>query len=144
MKKIFVVLFLSITSLYSQSNNVDTLIGKSKAFYVGTITASVDTIDVAFDMDGIGADVITVVATSTGVDTISVYTLAMNGTTWIPIGGIDLTNNSNVTSLISTTTTKEVKLNAIQPYKVRFVNLSDDGSSTTLIVQAKRTTQREN
>jgi hypothetical protein len=143
MKKLFLLLFVC-SFAFSQSNNVDTTLASNKSFFATTLTGSVDTVDIAFDMDALRADVITIVATSSAVDTVSVFALAKNGTTWIPMGGVDLTSNANVASVFGTTTTKEIKLNAIQPYKIRLVSLSDDGSTCAVIVNAKRQFSYEN
>lgn len=134
MNKIIFLLLVVVSFTFSQ---IDTQY--SNEGYVSiTMTGANDTADVVpASSSGKGFQLVSIVALSSAVDTVSVYTLARDGSTWSQKGLLDLTSNTVVTTMILSTTAKEFLLLDPQSKQIRFISPSDDGSTNTIIIQGK-------
>lgn len=120
------------------SQDVDATVALGVNFYRNTLTATLDTVDVTFTSpasQGIGY--YTVVAYSTGDDTAQVWILSNDGLTWTQQGMVDLSDNSNDTQIIATTTSKEFVLYDVTPRKIRLIT-TDHSAALTFILGGKR------
>jgi hypothetical protein len=128
------LVFLAWATSFSQSNNVDTtVIGVD--YFSQTMTASIDTLDIIFDLKPRPNFYAIAVACSTGADTITVWVQQRDGSTWVQTALIDISDNTSDASMICSTTQKTWILLHPQPKKVRLVSTSDDASSDYVVVQ---------
>jgi hypothetical protein len=82
MKKIFAIILIICSFSFSQSDNVDTTLATQK-YYNGTMTAAIDTIDIAFSAQNAKQyEYYTVTATSSVTDTIEVWTQSWYNSLW--------------------------------------------------------------
>jgi hypothetical protein len=136
MKTTLMLALLFLLPGLAVAQDVSTSIG-SLGYYTNTMTATVDSIQLNTSMGNQKkADYYTIVATATGADTIDVYTLAANGTTWVKGSLIDLSTNTAVTQIIASTTSKEFLVNNPRPSNILL--LCTDASASIAIVVAGR------
>jgi uncharacterized protein (DUF1800 family) len=136
MKNLFLILFV-FSFAYSQSDNASITIAGT-GYVTQTLTRTIDTADVVISgTNNKRYDYISIVLSSSATDTVTVYTLAKNGTTWTQNSLTDLSTNGNVASAIMTTTAREFIVNNPQPMKIRLLLLGEDGSTVSAIVQGK-------
>lgn len=143
MKKLFLLVITLVGLSYSQSNNVDTAVVSSKAWFLDTLTTSIDTMDIQLDMDVFKADKITITAVSSAVDTVLVYVKSHDNSFWVQVGVLGLHNNTVTASIFGSTTISEYQILGVQPRRLRLVSTSDDGSTCRVLVTAKRSTPYE-
>ena len=138
MKKLIFILLLLPVLAFSQSDNIYTSFGNVGYVSVG-LTASLDTADITpAGQNGKKFDFITIVAFSSAVDTLQVFTQAKYDTTvWIQKALTDMTLGTTVTTAILSTTKKEWIIQDPQPFRVRIISTSNDASTSTAIVQGK-------
>jgi hypothetical protein len=140
MKTILVTLMLLVLPGLAVAQDVGaggTVSIGSLGYYANTMTHTVDSIWLNTSMGNrVKADYYTIVATATGADTIDVYTLAANGTTWVKGSLIDLSTNTAVTQIIASTTSKEFLVNNPRPSNILL--LCTDASASIAIVVAGR------
>ena len=74
--------------------------------------------------------------TSTGTDTVNVYTYSPNRSFWVKHGMVDLSDNSDVTQIIITTTAKEFVVLDREPVKIRLTT-ADHTYNTRFVVCLK-------
>lgn len=133
--KNLIFLILSVIGIgYAQDT---TRSASMTAYYVDSLTTTKDTIDFVFDA-ALKTDKFSVVATSTAVDTVEVYTQSLDGVRWVKQGVVDLATNTVIATIIGATTSKELQLLDPRPKKIRLVSLSNDGSICHVVVQTKR------
>lgn len=99
-------------------------------YYNNTLTATRDTIDITFDrVDAILKKAIqsyTFTAyTTTGIDTVKIYTLSLDATIWV-----------YKSTIIVTTTPIETDIDDPQPYTIRLIT-NDSTANTVFVVAAK-------
>ena len=132
MKKMFLLL-LVVLPLMAQDVSVQ--VGAS-TFYRDTLTTSIDTVDVNFSNN---YSYHTLLAfTLSGADTVQIYALSLDGTTWSRHSAVDATDGTNVTQIVASTTPKEYVLFDTKPQTVRLISTSNDGSSTVFVLGTKR------
>ena len=132
-----VMLFASL--LQAQSNNISVVVGNDTTYYSCGMTASIDTAEIVFSTPHKRLfDCYTVTAVSSAVDSLLVQTLCANGTTWVAMGSVNLFSGAATDTINVTTAAKEYLINDPEPRKIRIISLSDDASTTTAIVTAKR------
>jgi hypothetical protein len=137
-KLIFTLILLFLTcDLYAQTNNIDYVVPYGRVYYRFTLTAAIDTADLNF-LDRNAITYYTITTVSTAVDTIQVWTLSIDGVTWVQKGIIDLASQSIVTEINATTTAKEFLLIDPQPVKIRLISTSNDASTCTVLISGKK------
>lgn len=138
MKKLIYILLLLPVLALSQSDNIYTSFGNVGYVSVG-LTTAIDTADITpAGQNGKKFDFITLVAYSSGVDTVQVYTQAKYDTSiWVQKALTDMSSGSLVTTAILSTTKKEWIIQDPQPIRVRLISTSNDASTSTVIVQGK-------
>ena len=133
MKKILFILFIS-GICWSQDLSV---IEDNTPYYHDTLTATIDTIDIAFS-DLIPQSYITISCyTTTGTDTIDVYNQSLDGLIWSKVGVNDLTIDTVSTQIIITTTPKEYQILSPNVFKTRLIT-PDHSASIVFTVNAKK------
>ena len=143
MKRLLTALiFISLTAA-AMAQDVDTLLLRSSYKDTLSATGAIDTVDVAIRSDELRLDFHSIVCwTPSGTDTVKVYTLALDGTTWVQVGLTDLSSGSDVTQIIITTAAKEFQILDPRPIKVRLIDptsLGGDAVDVIFIVGGKRT-----
>ncbi|MBE3139050.1 MAG: hypothetical protein IMZ53_00540 [Thermoplasmata archaeon] len=132
-----VMLFVSL--LQAQSNNINVVVGNDTTYYSCSLTASIDTAEIAFTSPHKRLiDSYTITAVSSAVDSLVIQTLSANGSTWVPMGSVNLFSGAATDTIALTTAVREYLLNDPEPRKIRVISLSDDASTSTAIVTAKR------
>ena len=133
MKTFLLFIFLSL-NIFAQDLSV---IESSDRYYRDTLTATIDTVDIAFS-DLIPQTYITVSCyTTTGTDTIDVYNQSLDGIMWTKVGLTDLTVDTVSTQIIITTTPKEYQVLSPQVYKTRLIT-TDHSASIVFTINAKK------
>lgn len=135
-KLLFLIAFPLIA--FSQSDNIYKSFGNIGYASIG-LTTAIDTADITpAGQNGKRFDFITIVAFSSAVDTLQVFTQAKYDTTvWIQKALTDMSSGSLVTTAILSTTKKEWIIQDPQPIRVRIISTSNDASTSTAIVQGK-------
>ena len=135
MKTVIAILFC-LLSVTASAQDVDTLITRN--YYQDTLvtTGGVDTIQIAISNAGQFESCTLTALTTTGTDTILVYTLAPNGVTWVQAGLIDLGADAAVTFAEVTTAGEEFLILGAFPTKVRLVTV-DVSASCIIILSGK-------
>lgn len=119
MKTVFVALLLACS--FAQAQDVDT-IRTQRDFYADTLTASRDTIDVRFLNEAHMLNYFVITAyTTTGTDTIDVYTKSTDQRIFSQVALTDLNAGSAVARIIITTTPKEYFIPDPDPVRIRLV-----------------------
>jgi hypothetical protein len=138
MKKLLSLIFIVPLLAFSQSDNINTSFG-NVGYKSVTLTTAIDTADILpAGQNGKKFDFITVVGYSSAVDTVQVFTQAKHDTSiWVQKALTDMTSNTTVTTIILSTTKKEWLIVDPQPFRVRLISTSNDGSTSTLITQGK-------
>jgi hypothetical protein len=125
---------LAIVVLFSLSafaGDIDTV--GVKYYYQDTLTATLDTMDIAFTNPERFSDYSIQIYATSGADTINVYTLSKDGNFWTQVAMTDLSSGSAVTQIITSTTPKEFVLLDPQPNKIRLI-CADAGSASSVFV----------
>lgn len=133
MKQLLFILMLTANiDVCAQDKNV--LV--TPAWYRDTLTATRDTVDLAFARadEKLLNSWSVVAAATTGTDTLKVYTLSADGTTWSQCALFDVASGTYVTSIIVTTTAKEFLLADPVPNKIRL--MTDDVSASCIAITA--------
>lgn len=132
MKKIIVFLFLFVGISFGQ--DVTTTMGWGTNSFRDTLTATIDSIKV----NGVGGGVVyTITAyTTTGTDTVNVYSLPMGYTVWAQKSLTDLVSGDLVTQIIVTTTPKEYIVS--DPNLVSMLLVTPDGSANCVVIVSKK------
>lgn len=136
MKKVFLlILFLVSVKTFGQ----DVYETPNVPYYHDTLTVALDTMDVSFS-DTKGIVYVSVSCyTTTGTDTVYVYTQSMDGLIWAQQSVLDNVADTSAAFIIISTTPKEFTIiNDSQPWKVRLVSTSNDGSTTVFTLNGKR------
>jgi len=136
MKKLFLILILPLFG-YSQSDNLYATFGN-----VGYTSQTMTLIDSAYvTPSGFGNkkfDFVTIVASSSATDSITVWTNSRaDTTTWTQKSLINLTSGATVTFMSLTTAVEEYLINDPQAFRVRLLFAGEDGSTSSVIVQGK-------
>ena len=91
-------------------------------YHADSLKTTRDTVDVAFRADlGIGYHTITCY-TSTGTDTVKIYTKSLDAGYWVQHGVVDASDNSDATQIIISTTPKEFIIYDVQPGSIRITS----------------------
>ena len=137
MKKLLFLFILPVLA-FSQSNSIYTSFG-NVGYTTNTLTNSIDTLVIT--PAGFGNkkfDYITMVLTSSGTDTVTVWTLSRaDTTTWTQKALVNMNSGSTVAIASLTTTSQEFLIPDPQVFKVRLLLAGEDGSTVTSIVQGK-------
>ena len=144
MKKLSIILVAILGLIVSSYAQDTTRAVYGVRYYVDSLTTAKDTIDFDFDVDAMKTDKICIFATSSAVDTITVYVNSPDRVRWAQVGVFDMASNSVIATVIGATTTKELVVNSFGANKIRLVSGSNDGSVCYVVVSAKRSTPYEN
>lgn len=138
MKKIILltIWFVFFAWSYGLAGDVDTIVTVNP-YFLDTLTATIDTIDVAF-MNPQRFSCFTITVKSSANDTITVWTPSRDGSLWVQHALVDLSTNLDVASIPATTTQKEYLILDPQPQKIRVISLSDDSSTCIISVAGKK------
>ena len=135
MKTIYVLLATLFLVGSSYAGDIDTVV-TSRNHFQDTLTATIDTVDVSFDNSGEGLNHFSfTVFSTTGADTIDVYTQSADGLNWVKIGMMNLTSGSAtaLTQILSSTTPSLYEILDPSPLKIRFLCL-DAGSASSVVI----------
>lgn len=133
MKKYIFALILFVSAFAQAQDTTCTLPWQSYASV--TMTGTVDTVDVIFGSQSkkvLNAYMISAVSSAT--DTITVYTLNEDGSTWNVCGVVGLSTGTTAAFINAITTKNKYKLTDPVPVKIRLVYGSDDGATCAVIV----------
>jgi hypothetical protein len=124
-KYLIVILFLIFIKTFAQSQNIYT--APTNTWYHDTLTTTIDTIDVALS-DTKGIKYVTVSCyTTTGTDTLYVYTKSMDNLIWV----------KELTPEIITTTAQEFMIYNPQPWLLRLIT-PDVSANIVFTVNGKK------
>lgn len=138
MKKLLFLMFSALSFSMAQSDNVDSTFS-DVWYYRDTLTVAIDTIDIAFvPSSRYSYHTIMAYNPTSGADTVEVYALSLDGSTWSRRAVTDETTGSTTTAIITSTTPKEWILYDTKPQKVRLISTSNDGSTTIFLLGIKK------
>jgi hypothetical protein len=138
-RSILLFLFIFTGTLYSQSNNINKTISPGKTYARDTLTAAVDTADISTASAGENFQRWTIqVYTTTGTDTLSVFTKSRDNGFWIQRSLTSMAAGTVVTTIPVTTTPTEFIIIDSEVKFVRLITASDDESTTVFIIDGKR------
>jgi hypothetical protein len=136
--KLFILIVCFALTVNAQSNNLNKSVASGDYFSRDTLTASVDTADIATGQAGVNySRWVIQIYTTTGTDTINVYTKSNDGKYWIQRSLQDQIDNSITSNIIASTTAKEYTVLDSKISTIRLVSASDDASTTVFIVSAE-------
>jgi hypothetical protein len=133
---LFLTLLFSLT-LFGQ--DVSTTLSYQE-FYVDTMTATIDTIDItisAYNQERFNEWTVAVYSLN-DVDTIIVCTRSKDNTFWIQQSLTDLSSGSAVTQIITSTTPKEFLISDPQPKKIRLIIPDVTATGDYIVVSGKK------
>ena len=139
MRTIYLILASLILAGVSYAGDIDTAV-TSRNHFQDTLTATIDTVDVSFDNAGEGLNHFSfTVFSTTGADTLDVYTQSADGPTWDKIGMMNLTSGSAtaLTEILSSTTPTLYEILDPLPLKIRFLCTDEESASTVVIYGGK-------
>lgn len=118
MKKL-IFLFLLPVIIYAQ----DLVVFPKAYYYHDTLNAVIDTVDIGFS-DDIGRPIRTIsAATTTGTDTLEVYSRTLDDRFWVRQSLYDIsgTMDTTITEIIVTTEPKEYLVNGYEHWNIRLI-----------------------
>lgn len=137
MKNILIVLMFIVSGVAAAQDTTCTLPWQSYASV--TMTKDVDTVDVLFGSQSRKSlNGYMISAVSTGTDTITVFTLNEDGTTWNVCGVVGISTGTTAAFINAITTKNKYKLTDPVPVKIRLIYGSDDAETCAVIVSGVR------
>ena len=125
MKKIIFAILVLIGSVIVMGQ--DRTVLPNTPFYKDTLSASRDTIDVLFSDYGDKETFTFTAYTTTGTDTVLIYTKSLDGTIWV-----------SKASFAITTTPVEYGIDDPEPTAIRVISTSNDASTTVFVLAGKK------
>lgn len=132
MKNLIVLMLLTVSVAFSQTNNLDRF--PSKLYQKDTLTTAIDTLFVSFKSDLKIESFHVTAFNPSGADTVTVAELMDDGVTWSPRGIFNFATGAYVASLATSTVVASGRINASLGAKLRFISSSNDGSTTVILV----------
>lgn len=133
MKRLFFALMLFVTASVQAQDSTYNLPWQSYAAM--TLTRTVDTVDIVFGSQSRKAlNAYMVSAVSSATDTITVYTLNEDGSTWNVCGVVGISTGTTAAFINAVATKNKYLLTDPVPIKIRLVYGSDDGATCAVIV----------